>query len=219
MKTLSTIALAAAVALGAQAHAGVCDYRPSQLLGGGGSGAVAAGSASVAATGIAAKAAGFYTLTHAVTGATMLGSTAGGVSAAGTVGIMGGTAGLIGTAGAILMAPVTIAAAATTSVAVGGLEAWCYYKVDERIVDYAAVHERMASLAERADPEYFRLVSEEGGDPDARAHILLRNADGSVDRYDVENLYIVNGELRHTDWFRDTRIGLLHFVSVPSPSK
>src|SRR6056297_1606951 len=104
MKTIAFLAAVFPIA----ATAGVCEYRPSNLIGGGGAGAAAATAGGVDAAGTAAKAAGFYTLTHAVTGATMLGSAAGGASAAGTVGIMGGTAGVIGTAASIIMAPAVI---------------------------------------------------------------------------------------------------------------
>ena len=55
-------------------------------------------------------------MSHSVTGATMLGSTLGGASGAGTVGIIGGTAGVIGTGAAILMSPLFIGAAGTAAV-------------------------------------------------------------------------------------------------------
>ena len=108
-----SITLAFAVfLLNSPAIADVCDYRPSQLIGGAGAGALGAVGAGTAAAGLGAQAAGFYTLTHAVTGLTMLGSTAGGASAAGTVGIMGGTAGLVGSIAAVILAPATIVAGA-----------------------------------------------------------------------------------------------------------
>ena len=47
------------------------------MIGVGATGAAATAGAKTAAAGISAKAAGFYTLTHAETGMTMLGSTAG----------------------------------------------------------------------------------------------------------------------------------------------
>jgi len=71
------------------ATAEICDHTPSKLIGAGWTGSVATGAGATATAGVGMKAAGFYTFTHAVTGATMLGSTAGGASAAGTVGIMG----------------------------------------------------------------------------------------------------------------------------------
>lgn len=49
----------------------------------------------LAGIGTTAKSLGLYTITHAVTGATMLGSTLGGASGAGTIGIMGKTSGFL----------------------------------------------------------------------------------------------------------------------------
>lgn len=55
-----------------------------------------------------------------------VGSTAGGVSAAGTVRIMGGTAAAIGTVGAALMSPFVILPAALVAGGVGIYEGGCY---------------------------------------------------------------------------------------------
>jgi hypothetical protein len=108
------------------AMADVCDYRPSQLIGGATTGAVAGTTGTAAATGIGLKAAGVYTLTHATTGAAMLGSTAAGASAAGTTGIITGSAGFLGTAGAVLLSPFVIIPAAVTVVGLGAYEGGCY---------------------------------------------------------------------------------------------
>lgn len=110
------------------AAAGVCDYRPSQLVGGIPTGVVAGGTGAAAATGIGMKAAGLYTLTHATTGAAMLGSTAAGASAAGTTGIIAGSAGFLGTAGAVLMSPFVIIPAAVTVVGIVTYEGGCSLK-------------------------------------------------------------------------------------------
>lgn len=104
----------------------ICDYTPSKVLGVGMATAVSAGSATVAATGAGMKLAGLYSLAHSITGATMLGSTAAGASAAGTVGIIGGTAGVIGTTGAILMSPFVIVPAAIASGSIAAYEGGCY---------------------------------------------------------------------------------------------
>ena len=117
----------AALALGSQAAlAGVCDYKASNLIGSGGTAAVAAGSGAVAGAGGAGTAAGLYTLTHATSGAVMLGSTAGGASAAGTVGIMGGTAGTGAAVMGVVLNPFVWVPAAVTAVGVGALEGGCY---------------------------------------------------------------------------------------------
>lgn len=200
------IMAAAFAATGSLAQAAICDYRPSQLIGGDGTGAVAAAGAGVAATGTVMKAAGFYTLVNATTGATMLGSVAAGASGAGTVGIIGGTAGVIGTIASIVMAPATIAATGVTAVVVGGYEGACYYLVDERITDYAEVDAIMQNLGQQADPEYFQY-REANNAAKNNALIWVKNDKGERDEYEVRNLYIVNGELRHGDWFFDTVIG------------
>lgn len=108
------------------AIAGVCDYRPSQLIGEVTTGVVTGGTGVVATTGVGMKAAGIYTLTHATTSAAMLGSTAAGASAAGTTGIIAGSAGFLGTAGAVLMSPFVIIPAAVTAVGIGAYEGGCY---------------------------------------------------------------------------------------------
>jgi hypothetical protein len=126
MRSFAAFALVVASVV-PNAQAAVCDHTPSKYVGAGLTGAGAALAGATAAAGTAAKAAGFYTLTHAVTGAAMLGSTAGGVSAAGTVGIMGGTAGAVGTTAAVLMSPFVIVPAAAVAVGVATYEGACYF--------------------------------------------------------------------------------------------
>jgi len=106
--------------------AAVCDYTPSKVVGAETTTAASATGAAVATAGVGMKAAGFYTLVHSVTGATMLGSTAAGASAAGTVGIIGGTAGVIGTAGAVLMSPFVMIPAAIVAGSIAAYEGGCY---------------------------------------------------------------------------------------------
>jgi hypothetical protein len=112
------------------AFAELCDYTPSAVIGGkkgaAASAATATGAGATVAAGVGLKAAGFYALPHAVTGATMLGSTAGGASAAGTVGIMGGTAGAVGTVAGALMSPFVIIPAATVAAGIVVFEGGCY---------------------------------------------------------------------------------------------
>ena len=120
------ITLVVAMSLVQSAMADVCDYRPSELIGGKTTGTVAGGAGAAAATGVGMKAAGIYTITHATTGATMLGSTAAGASAAGTTGIIAGTCGVLGSIGAALMSPFVIIPAAVVAVSVGAYEGGCY---------------------------------------------------------------------------------------------
>lgn len=216
------------------ATAAVCDYRPSQQLAKNAEtiganetnivvqedevkhataaiSAAGAGGAAVAATGIGIKAAGFYTLTHSVTGLTMVGSTVAGTSGAGTVGIIAGTGGAVGTAVAFVTAPATILAAAAITAVVGGYEGACFF-TDERVTDRDVIMSRVKNLAENASPELFRY-----DDPtrDGRfARIFVMGEDGLFAAYDVTDLYIVNGVLKNRDWFLNTTIGRMGFNVV-----
>lgn len=106
--------------------ADVCDYRPSEIIGGGATSVVAGSTGAAAATGVGMKAAGIYAFVHSTSGLTMLGlSTTGGAAAGG--GILAGTAGVIGTIGAALMSPFVIIPAAITAVGIGSLEGICYF--------------------------------------------------------------------------------------------
>lgn len=126
MKTKTVLLLLISGLLVQSAMAGVCEHRPSKVIGGAATGTVGVGTATVAAGGIGMKAAGLYALTHATTGAAMLGSTAAGASAAGTAGILAGSAGVLGTVGAVLLSPFVLIPAAVTAVGIGAYEGGCY---------------------------------------------------------------------------------------------
>lgn len=111
--------------------ADVCDYTPSNLIGGKATTAVGVGSGATAATGVGMKAAGLYTITHAGSGAAMLGSTAAGASAAGTTGIIAGTAGFLGTVGTVLLSPFVIIPAAVVAGGIAVYEGGCYLASDK----------------------------------------------------------------------------------------
>lgn len=108
------------------AIADICDYRPSNFLGETATTATGVVGGTAAATGVGMKVAGLYTITHASSGAVMLGSTAAGASAAGTTGIIAGTAGFLGSVGAVLMSPFVIVPAAVAAVSIGVYEGGCY---------------------------------------------------------------------------------------------
>ncbi|UYP69551.1 hypothetical protein OIU14_07465 [Thalassobacter stenotrophicus] len=191
---------------------GACDYRPSNLMGGVGTGAAVATGGAVAAVGTGAKAAGFYTLTNAVTGATMLGSTAGGASAAGTVGIMGGTAGAVGTVASVVMAPATIIAGAVLGVGVAAYEGACYFTV-ERVDDPDVIEGIIDNLTLNSDPEFLRRATIAGED------YLMVAVDHdeemrAVDwkQYRLSKLYIEEGMLKHSDLGPNTQIGRVSVV-------
>ena len=192
--------------------AGACDYRPSNLMGGIGTGTAVATGGAVAAVGTGAKAAGFYTLTHAVTGATMLGSTAGGASAAGTVGIMGGTAGAVGTIASVVMAPATIIAGAVLGAGVAAYEGACYFTV-ERVDDPEVIDGIITNLTQNSDPEFLRRVTISGDE-----YLMIASDHDEEMRavewkqYRLSKLYIEEGILKHRDLGQNTQIGRVSVV-------
>ena len=112
------------------AIADVCDYRPCMLLGESGAMAAEVATTGAAVAGGGMNAAGFYTITHAASGSTMLASTLPGASAAGTVGIIGGTGGGASAVAGVAMNPYLWIPAA--AFAVGGLvfEGGCWIVAD-----------------------------------------------------------------------------------------
>jgi len=200
----------ALIAITNPAIAGLCDYRPSQLVGGKGAAVVIGGSGAAAAVGGGAKAAGVYTLVHATSGATMMGGTWAGASAAGTAGIIKGTAGVIGSTAAIVTAPATIAIAGVTAVSVGAFEGACYF-TDTRITDYneiAAIVSDIAKTAPEADFRYTPATpSQESGT------LWIRSSEGG-ETYDVKDLYVENGVLKLREWGPNRIIGVLAQVDA-----
>jgi hypothetical protein len=186
--------------------ADVCDYRPSAVAGDFLTG-LATGVASVASTaGVALKGAGFYTLAHATTNATMLASTAGGVSAAGTVGIMGGTGGLIGGTASVLMAPAMIVAAGATAAGTVVYEGGCYFfgPKEGLVDDFDEVLSHLTALSSITDIDQFSIYSPP--DDPTRIGIFIKNSDGSAYHYLVDELYIQDGVVMHRRFFGDRAI-------------
>lgn len=138
----------------------------------------------------------------------MLGSTLAGASGAGTVGIIGGS-GFAASVLAVLTAPITLLVAGTTAVTVGGLEAGCYF-ADERITGEEDVLKILRQVAETSNEDYFKLfevndvVAAETG---TVTRVRIPDEHGSFQFYELENLYIVNGELLHRDWALNTSLG------------
>ena len=188
-----------------------CDYRLSEMIGGAAAGTVATSGAAVSGSGAGMTAAGFYTLQNAVTGSTMLASTAGGVSGAGTVGIMGGTAGLIGGTASVLLSPVVIGVGAAVAVGVGGFEAGCLASdawYADRIEDYDAVLSALRRVSDVMDVPLFMLIESSA----RSAVVVVPNKDNKPVVYKVADLYFANGELMNRDWLRNTSIG--HFGAI-----
>lgn len=170
--------------------------------------AAATGTVTAGGAGVAGAAAGhatmyigsLYFIPNATSGALMLGSTAAGASAAGTVGIIGGSS-FAASVLAVLTAPITLIAAAGTVISVGGLEAGCYF-VDERITGKEDVLAILRQIALSANEEHFKLfdvTAEESAEMGTVSRVRIPDKEGKHQFYDLENLYIVNGELMHRD--------------------
>ena len=190
-------------------YGGVCDYRLSQWANpAAATGAVVAGGAGSTVGPAAMAVGGLYFFPHATSGTLMLGSTLAGASGAGTIGIIGGS-GFAASVLAVLTAPVTLAVGAGTAVTVGGLEAGCYF-LDERITSEAEVLAVLRHVAVTANEEYFKLFyvdEKEAAETGTVSRLRVPDEDGKYQFYDVSDLYIVNGELMHRDWFLNTSLG------------
>jgi hypothetical protein len=161
---------------------------------------------------------GLYFFPHAASGSVMLGSTLAGASGAGTVGIIGGSGFAAGVL-AILTAPITLLVAAGTAVTVGGVEAGCYF-VDERITEEEEVFAILRQAALTSNEDYLKLFDvsdEEAAETGAVSRVRIPDEDGVYQFYEVESLYIVNGELLHRDWFFNTSLGNIAAALVAQP--
>ena len=163
----------------------------------------------LAAAGATASAAGVYTLVHATTGLTMVGGTWAGASAAGTAGIIAGTAGTLGTVVAVVTAPSTIIAGTAAAAGLAGLEGACYF-TDTRITDLKEVDAIVKNIAVAAKTSDYRYTPRLGQRP---AFITVRDPNSKIpkfSRYNVRDLYIVNGALKHRrSWALNETIGLV----------
>lgn len=201
------------------AFSGVCDYRLSQLVSPTAATAVVTAGGTGASVGPATMAlGGLYFFPHAASGSVMLGSTLAGASGAGTVGIIGGSGFAAGVL-AILTAPITLFVAAGTAVTVGGVEAGCYF-VDERITKEEEVVVILRQAALTSNEDYFKLFDvsdEEAAETGVASRVRIPDEDGTYQFYEVESLYIVNGELLHRDRFFNTSLGNIAAALVAQP--
>ncbi|WP_417722243.1 hypothetical protein [Salipiger sp.] len=218
---IRTLCLGAVLSLvwSTNAFAGVCDYRLSALVSPAAAASALTASGAGATVGPTAMAlGGLYFFPHATSGTLMLGSTLAGASGAGTIGIIGGS-GFAASALAILTAPITLLVAAGTAVTVGGLEAGCYF-ADERITEEEEVFAILRKIALTANEDYFKLFDvsdEEAAETGTVSRIRVPDEEGEYQFYDVENLYIVNGELLHRDRFFNTSLGNIAAALVSKP--
>lgn len=207
------ILVAAFLAVPMSVQADLCDFRPSLLASKAGQAAktTAGAVASVATEGV--RAVGVYTLENPVSGISMISTGVSSAAAAGSS-VAAGAGGALTTASAVATAPVTIAVAGLTAVALGSYEGVCYFR-QERITDYDEILYIVSNLSANSDPTMFRLI------PEGTDYVTLkgRNAIASDDKvriaatgvgpfiFDVKNLYITDGVLMHRDAGRNTVIG------------
>ena len=57
----------------------------------------------------------------------------------------------------------------------------------------------------------------EAAETGAASRVRIPDEDGTYQFYEVENLYIVNGELLHRDWFFNTSLGNIAAAMVAQP--
>jgi len=187
---------AATIAAATQATAAACDYTMSKLAGK----TVAAVKGSN--TGAALQSAGYYTLAHAGSGISFLGTTTAGASIA--TGLAGGASGLLGTVSAIVMAPATLVIGGIAIVGVGSFEGYCYFQV-HRITDPYEVRNIIESVAEHDDA--VSIVATDDGDA------MALQSEGKTKTYLLRKLYIADGQLKHRDLGPNTNLGPVAFTS------
>lgn len=210
---MRTIIIIALMGWASVAHADLCQFRPSAMAGKAGSVAKSTASTVASAAKDGAQAVGRFTLENPATGISMLSSGVGSVSAAGG-GIASGAGGALSAAGAVVTAPVTLTVAGASAVALGGFEGLCYFRAD-RITDDAEILSIVQNMAANSDPTMFALIPSGAsyttldGEPATAEKNKVRIASAGVGPYifDVENLYIAKGVLKHRDALRDTVIG------------
>ncbi|NDW58865.1 hypothetical protein G0P98_20420, partial [Yangia sp. PrR004] len=95
-----------------------------------------------------------------------------------------------------------------------GYEATCAYFVDERITDYDTVLMIMRDFEAHADPRFFRLEEDT-----LTPFIEVQDETGTRAAYKIEDLYIVDGMLKHRNWGPNRKIGRVVFVPDDAPSE
>ena len=71
-----------------------------------------------------------------------------------------------------------------------------------------------------ANEKYFKLFdvsAVESAETGTVSRVRIPDEDGVFQFYEVANLYIVNGELMHRDWFWNTSLGNIAAALVSEP--
>lgn len=169
--------------------AGPCDYRPTEVLGNAGAAVAAGGPGAVLAANGAMEIGQIYLIVHSTSGATMLGSTLAGSSAAGTLGILSGSGSGLGAVAAAVSAPAVVLASGVILVSGLGFEGVCYLS-DERIEDFTTVYAILQQAVAAGDRTKMGIVMLADG-----PWLWIEGPGESVETFAVKDLFIQNGKL------------------------
>ncbi|WP_323037933.1 hypothetical protein [Pararhodobacter sp.] len=177
------------------AAASLCNYRLSNMIPRQESPAVEAARDTV---GLRDETGGMvFVMFNPSTGETRVGSTDAGRQGNADDGFVARTARVLGAAVAVVAgdSPLVTAGGAVLG---AGLEAACFLR-DDRVSDYDEVLEVLRAVDASMPPDLFALI--EPGESRRDAYVLLSRNDGyDLSEYQVRDLYIVNGQLRHRNW-------------------
>jgi hypothetical protein len=204
--------LGLALVLASRANAEVCDYRLSEVIGALRTGGAVSGAVALSGGEFTLRASGFYFIKHASSKKWMLGSTWPGRSGAKTVGIIPRSARYGGLLRGILASPALGGSSIISALGIGASEVACYL-TDERITDSFEVATLLTEMAETSEmsPKTAFTSAVFLWPSDGRTELWIE-VEGEVfeyEKYAVDDLYIVNGELRHSVWGVDERLGYL----------
>jgi hypothetical protein len=191
-------------------RAGVCDYRPSELLRGEVAASVMSGARDAAGL-LLERSGGIFVLNGAIAGVSLFGA-GGGTGGAGALGQIGSAAGNV--AAGATASPGAALAGTAAILGAGVYEGLCFFR-DTRITDYNEVLDILRAVAAFTDPAFFHVV-ESGTDRDD-AVIVLGNGAGATVPFRVDRLRIVNGVLLHREFGLDTELGDLGYLTATLP--
>jgi len=190
------------------AEASICDYRLSSLIQRRGSPAMEAERAATATPEDQGPV--LYFTVNPRTGETSLGATGSGSP---NDGFLTRTARVLGSAVAVVTRDSPLVSAGG-AVAGAGIEALCYFR-DERITDYDDVLAVLETVSLTMPPDLFAVI--EPGLERRDAFVRLNRNDGyDAVEYQVKDLYIVNGQLRHRNWGVNDIVGDIT-IFLPRP--
>ena len=182
---------------GQAGHAGLCDYKPSVLIGKAGTVAAEAGRTAL----------GVYSLMYNSPELVALGTSAAGVSASTATASANAALSSAGTAAA---APAAVTAGAVALAAGVAVEGICYFRVD-KVTDPYEVRRILEAIA-AVDPA-MSIVSTDKGDS------LSLEVKGEQKLFLMRKLYIADGKLRYRDWGPNRNLGQVLLSAPPAQAE